>query len=195
MVIIMVPFYMNRRRFPFPTASPSPCHLCASPGPTFCSASHFTLLTLLQKSEKTNPLFSNSSPLFQKECFNNSFPLNHFRTLLQNTGGGVLSVKIISPCSTLLASRRSPQTTKSRRIRTSAKHTRNPFRIRTSKTRHLKSFRIRTCRKTPGGEGRLYFLTSLHHYVRFLSSSTLSSTELGSSGIPISHRSPHDRSN
>ena len=39
----------------------------------------------------------------------------------------------------------------SRRIRTYAKHTRNPFRIRTSKTQHLKPFRMNTYRKT--GEG------------------------------------------
>ena len=37
------------------------------------------------------------------------------------------------------------------RIRTHAKHVRNPFRIRTSKTQHLKSFRIRTYRKNRGG--------------------------------------------
>jgi hypothetical protein len=39
----------------------------------------------------------------------------------------------------------------SSRIRTYAKHTRNPFRIRTSKTQHLKPFRMNTYRKT--GEG------------------------------------------
>ncbi len=43
------------------------------------------------------------------------------------------------------------QVTKSRRMRTSAKRTRNPFRIRTSKTQDLKPFRIRTYEKTPRG--------------------------------------------
>src|ERR1700730_9041646 len=148
----MVPFCVNRRRSPFPTAPPSPRHLCASPGSTLRSPSYFTLFTLLQKSEKTNPLFSISSALFQKEGFNNSFPLNHFRTLLQNTGGVVLSIKIISSL-----------TAKCTRIRTSSKHTRNPFRIRTSKTQHLKSLRIRTYRKTPGGRGVVF--ASLHHCV------------------------------
>src|SRR5271168_5354960 len=32
-------------------------------------------------------MFSNSSTLFKKQYFSNSLPLNHFRTLLQNTGG------------------------------------------------------------------------------------------------------------
>src|ERR1700721_3588562 len=39
------------------------------------------------KPEKLNPSFSHSSTLFKKECFNNSFPINTFRTLSQNTGG------------------------------------------------------------------------------------------------------------
>jgi hypothetical protein len=40
------------------------------------------------KSEKINPLFSNSSALFKKECFTNCPAINTFRTLLQNTRGG-----------------------------------------------------------------------------------------------------------
>ena len=43
------------------------------------------------------------------------------------------------------------QITKSFRIRTSEKPTRNPFRIRTSKTQHLKPFRMNTSEKTPRG--------------------------------------------
>jgi len=46
------------------------------------------------------------------------------------------------------------QVTKSFIIRTSEKHTCNPFRIRTSKTQHLKPFRIRTYKKTGGGAYR-----------------------------------------
>jgi len=44
------------------------------------------------------------------------------------------------------------------RMRTSAKHTRNPLRIRTSKTQDLKPFRIRTYEKTPGEGGPLAFI-------------------------------------
>ena len=41
--------------------------------------------------------------------------------------------------------------TKSSRIRSSAKHTHNPFRMRSFKTQDLKSFRIRIYKKTGGG--------------------------------------------
>jgi len=50
------------------------------------SSLRFTLFTLLQNNGKIAPLFSYSSALFQKECFHNSFPVNHFRTLLQTPG-------------------------------------------------------------------------------------------------------------
>ena len=43
--------------------------------------------------------------------------------------------------------------TKSSTIRTSEKHTDNPFRIRTSKTKHSKLFRMNTYEKSPRGEG------------------------------------------
>ena len=46
------------------------------------------------------------------------------------------------------------QVTKSFIIRTSEKHTCNPFRIRTSKTQHLKPFRMNTYKKTGGGAYR-----------------------------------------
>src|ERR1700720_2935120 len=42
--------------------------------------------------QNLNPSFSISSTLFKKECSRISFPINNFRTLLQNTGGGSLSV-------------------------------------------------------------------------------------------------------
>ena len=155
---------MNRGRFPFPMTSSSPRHLCVF---TLICPPCRTLFTLLQKSEKINPLFSTSCALLKKECFNKSFSFNDFCTLLQNTGGGIPSFKISSFCSRLHTTRRSPQATKSRRIRTSAKHTRIPLRIRTSETKDINPFRIRAYRKTRG-EGpplvpslRHYFITSL----------------------------------
>jgi len=50
---------------------------------------HLSILSSLfrTKRPKLNPLFSYSSALFAQECFHNSFPINSFRTLLQNTGG------------------------------------------------------------------------------------------------------------
>ena len=81
--------------------------------------------------------------LFQKEWFNNPFPVNHFRTLLQNTQGVPLKSNLYPRLFPRFAS--NPIT-----IRTYAKHTRNPFRIRTSKAQDLKSFRIRTYEKTGG---------------------------------------------
>lgn len=44
---------------------------------------------LCKKSAKSNPSFSYSSPLLKKECYDKSFTLNNFRTLLQNTRGGI----------------------------------------------------------------------------------------------------------
>jgi hypothetical protein len=43
------------------------------------------------KREKFIPFLSRSSVLFKKECFDNSFPINSFHTLWQNTGGGTPS--------------------------------------------------------------------------------------------------------
>jgi hypothetical protein len=75
-------------------------------------------------------------------------------TLTENTRGGgyIFQSKFFSFRS--LTTRHSLLSTISFKIRTSAKHTRNPSRIRTSKTQDLKPFRIRTYRKT-GGEGGL----------------------------------------
>src|SRR5579859_4503665 len=67
------------------------------------------------------------------------------------------------------------QITKSFRIRTYEKSTRNPFRIRTSKTQDLKPFRMNTSKKTPGGRAHLSrqtpsnsrcYLTALAHGLR-----------------------------
>jgi len=125
------------------------------------------LFSLFSKNnEKLSPSFSNSSALFQKECSINSFPLNNFRTLSQNTGVGSPSSNQ-SSADRPTANYKSPvaasalslprvtshqsQITKSFIIRTSTKHTRNPFRICTSKTKHLKPFRIRTYEKKGRG--------------------------------------------
>ena len=49
----------------------------------------YSLFSLFRKNHaKLNPSFSISSALFKKECSRNPFPINNFRTLLQNTGGG-----------------------------------------------------------------------------------------------------------
>jgi hypothetical protein len=51
------------------------------------SLSSLTLSLFCAQSEKINPLFSNSSALFKKECFDKPLAINGFRTLLQNTRG------------------------------------------------------------------------------------------------------------
>src|SRR5208282_3490155 len=76
-----------------------------------------------------------------------------FATLTKNTRGGVCVFPTQNLLSSFdwLATSHSSLATKSIRIRTYAKPTRNPFTMNTSKTRHLKSFRIRTYEKIPGG--------------------------------------------
>ena len=133
------------------------------PGPgrgssTFSSLPSFTLSLFCKKSEEITPLFSDSSALFKKVCFDNSFSINSFRTLLQNTGGGTPPPRIFSLSFCILAAPRPSLAAKSRRIRTYTKRARNPFTIRTSKTQHLKPFRICTYEKTRGGPSRFSFL-------------------------------------
>jgi hypothetical protein len=54
------------------------------------------LFSLFYKNrQKSNPSFSNSSALFQKECSTNPFPINSFRTLLQKHRGADLSSQIL----------------------------------------------------------------------------------------------------
>lgn len=55
--------------------------------PILCSPTLSSLFS--RRSEKLNSLFSTLCALFQKKYFRNSPNLNHLRTLLQNTGGGV----------------------------------------------------------------------------------------------------------
>ena len=55
--------------------------------PILCSPTLSSLFS--RRSEKLNSLFSILCALFQKEYFRNHPNLNHLRTLLQNTGGGV----------------------------------------------------------------------------------------------------------
>jgi hypothetical protein len=112
-------------------------------------SSRFAPSLFCKKSQKLNPLFSNSSALFKKENSDNSFPTNHFCTLLQNTGSVPTPFFSVLPLLTIHDSR----FTNSFRIRTSEKHARKPCRMRTSKTRGLKSFRIRSYKKTGEGGG------------------------------------------
>jgi hypothetical protein len=125
------------------------CGLCVS---AFSSLSCFTLSFFRNKREKINPLYSGPSALFKNEYFDKSLPINGFRTLLQNTGGGTPPPEILAFFSVVLASAHSPSATKSRRIRTSGKHARNPTGMNSSKTQHLKLFRIRTYEKNREGE-------------------------------------------
>jgi hypothetical protein len=64
--------------------------------PRFLSA-HSSLFSLFDgKREKLIPLLSCSSALFKKERCDNSFPINSFHTLWQNTGGGTTSSALSS---------------------------------------------------------------------------------------------------
>jgi hypothetical protein len=67
---------------------PSSARLCGRYCSAFSFPSSFTLSLFCKRNKKITSLFSNSSALFKKECFGNSFSINSFRTLLQNTGGG-----------------------------------------------------------------------------------------------------------
>jgi hypothetical protein len=135
----------------FPHLAPHSSDLCVLCVSALSSFSRFTLFTLPQNNLKLNPLFSYSSTLFKKECFHNPFPVNHFRTLLQNTRGVSQESNLSSPRFRRFAP--NPFT-----IRTYAKPTRNPFTIRTSKTQDLKSFRMNTYEKKEGGPPAIQIL-------------------------------------
>jgi len=81
------------------------------PSPMFSSRSILPSSPLLPRAlfslsfknnENTNPLLSRCSVLFKKEYFANSFSINSFRALLQNTGGG--GIPIFGPSQALPAS-------------------------------------------------------------------------------------------
>jgi hypothetical protein len=129
-------------------SSPDLYELCVF---AFSSRSCFTLSLFCKTCSKINPSFSYSSALSEKEYFDYPFPINSFRPLWQNTGGGTPQARISSRFFSILAPRCSPLAAKSLRIRTYEIYVRNPFTIRTSKTQDLKPFRIRTYEKT--GEG------------------------------------------
>ena len=122
--------------------------LCAS---AFSSRSCSTFSLFCKTSAKINPWFSYSSALFKKQRFDIPFPINSFRTLWQNTGGGTPQARISSRFFSILAARCSSLAAKPRRICTYEICARNPFTIRTSKTQDLKPFRIRTYEKPGGG--------------------------------------------
>jgi hypothetical protein len=122
----MLPFPMFRTHRPFPIfahpltsfripASADLCELCTS---AFRSLSCFTLSLFCRNSAKISPSFSYCSALFKKECFNNSFPINSFRTLSQNPAGDTHPPKIFYLFFPILAFRQLSPTTNSRRIRT-----------------------------------------------------------------------------
>jgi hypothetical protein len=160
----MLPFPMfgPHQPLPFPdypfASSRIPCctDLCELRVSSSSSRSLFGLSLFYKKGQKITPLFSDSSALFKKECFDNPLPFNSFRTLLRNTGGGSPPPRIFSLFFCILATAHSSSSAKSRRICTCTKRARNPFTIRTSKTQHLKPFRMNTYRKTGGGGSRLF---------------------------------------
>jgi hypothetical protein len=157
MLALSLEGFRPRHPFPFPdlpfasSRIPSSAGLCKLRVSPSSSRSLFGLSLFFKKGQNITPLFSDSSALFKKECFDNPLPFNSFRTLLQNTRGGTPQVKISSRLFSILSAPCPSLAAKSRRILTYEKWLRNPFTIRTSKTQDLKSFRIRTYEKT--GEG------------------------------------------
>jgi hypothetical protein len=146
-------------QYPFASSRiPSSAALCELRVSPSSSRSLFGLSLFYKKGQKITPLFSDSSALFKKECFDNPLPFNSFRTLLQNIRSGSPQVKISSRPFSILSAPGPSLATKSRRIRTYAKRARNPFTIRTSKTQHLKPFRMNTYEKTRGGPQPVLFL-------------------------------------
>jgi hypothetical protein len=75
-----------------PASFRSRCFTPANGLPPRFLPAHSSLFSLFHgKREKLIPFLSCSSALFKKECRDNSFPINSFHTLWQNTGGGTLS--------------------------------------------------------------------------------------------------------
>ena len=75
-----------------PASFRSLCFTSANGLPPRFLPAHSSLFSLFDgKREKLIPFLSCSSALFKKEYCGNSFPINSFRTLWQNTGGGTLS--------------------------------------------------------------------------------------------------------
>ncbi len=72
---------------------------------------HLHLFALSCKVQKITPLFSNSSALFKKSVFTNSFSINGFRTLLQNRGVAPSYFNLGSRLFSLLGTRHSPLAT------------------------------------------------------------------------------------
>jgi len=106
---------MFRRRHLLPNPDLPPACVCLWPPPDLCglrafassSLSCFTLSLFCEKSSKTNPSFSYSSALLQILYFDKPVYINSLRTLLQNTGGGILSHKTSALISGILATRQS----------------------------------------------------------------------------------------
>jgi hypothetical protein len=83
------------------------------------------------------------------------------------------------------------------RIRTSAKHTRNPSRIRTSKTQDLKLFRMNTSRKRGRGVGPAHsgrflgspaWVSGLQTRIRYNPFRNLPTRQRSSSTLPVAQR-------
>jgi hypothetical protein len=115
--------------------------------PRLASTSLFSLL--YRRFKKSNPLFSYSSALNEKEYFANSFPIKNFRTILQNTRDLLPSSKIW-PLH-MVATHGSPHFAISFGMRSFAKSAHNLFRMRSFKTKDLKSCRMSIYEKTRVG--------------------------------------------
>jgi len=146
-------------QYPFASSRiPSSAALCELRVSPSSSRSLFGLSLFYKKGQKITPLFSDSSALFKKECFDNPLPFNSFRTLLQNIRSGSPQVKISSRPFSILSAPGPSLATKSRRIRTYEKCVRNPFTIRTSKTQDLKPLESALTKKPGGDPSRFSFL-------------------------------------
>jgi hypothetical protein len=78
--------------FADPASLRSRCFTSANGLPPRFLPAHSSLFSLFDgKREKLIPFLSCSSALFRKECCDNSFPINSFHSLWQNTGGGTTS--------------------------------------------------------------------------------------------------------
>ncbi len=103
------------------------------------------------KSKKLTPLFSHSSALFKEAHSGNSFPINRFRTLSQNTGGGTPPLNRSTASFVILRLQQPSLAAKSHRIRTYVNFACNPSRMNTCKNKGLKVLWNEHLRKNRGG--------------------------------------------
>jgi hypothetical protein len=185
MVTIVVLFHMNRGRSRFPMVPPSPFNFCVSavsfsdlfPSPLASNPSASSGVTFIDAASTLTPLFA---------------------TLTKNTRGVGTSASpstLLGPSFFMAVSRTHTNARNSFFFQTFTSQLsacpgwRDTGRAMLNKNLLGRSSRISKRRRI------VTSFISLCHYFIFSPSSILSSTAPGSSGIPISRRSPHDRSN